>query len=343
MTIELICTCPACGSPERTVMYAGVPDFVFHATDERWDIVRCNTCFSLYLPQRPNSESIGRYYDRYYTHHMSGADTNPISGIAVESSYLKRLANSWRNARHGTKRPSLGPLGVVAIVLAWPLRQWLEAECRHIPSALSRPRDFRVLDVGFGDGRFLRFATEAGCQAVGMEIDPKAVAGARECGLDVHAGDITAAEEIFGERAFDYITMSHVIEHVHSPREVLATAERMLKPGGTLWIETPNPLSLGHSFFGARWRDLDPPRHLCLMTPNALIALAASYGLDLAGQYYRPFVAFEVFPFSATASGGGKSRFLLWMLSGACELLAFFRPKRREWLTLSFTRRGRKT
>jgi len=324
-------------------MHADVPDFVFRATDERWDIVRCSACLSLYLPRRPDAASIGRYYDRYYTHHLSGPDSEPISGIAVESSFLKRLANSWRNARHGSQRPSLGPLGAVAIVLAWPLRKWLDAECRHIPPARRRTRDFRVLDVGFGDGRFLRFATEAGCQAVGMEVDPKAVASARERGVDVHAGDIAAAVERFGEKAFDYITMSHVIEHVHSPRQVLATAERMLRPGGTLWIETPNPLSFGHSRFGARWRDLDPPRHMCLMTHEALVTLAASCGLDLARQHHRPFVAFEVFPFSAAASGGRASRLRIRLLSGACELLALFRPQRREWLTLSFTRRAGNT
>lgn len=337
MTIETVANCPMCGSEQRHTLHADVPDFVFHASDEHWTVVQCADCKSLYLPQRPDMASIGRYYDRYYTH-LSAPDSAPISGIAVRSSWLKRLANSWRNARYGTDRPSLGPWGAMALVAAWPLRQWVHAECRHLPPHRAGGRRPRVLDVGFGDGRFLRFAAEARWDAHGMEIDPKAVAAAQAEGLQVHQGDIGDALVRFGPESFDYITMSHVIEHVHRQHEVLAAARALLRAGGTLWVETPNPESFGHRVFGARWRDLDPPRHLCLSTRRALIDAAARNGLPLAAEHHRPFVPFEVFPFSAAASGtphrgaGGRLQCAVY------ELLSLLRPQRREWLTLSFKR-----
>lgn len=337
MTIESVDACPMCASRERSSRHADMPDFVFHASDEHWAVVQCAACASLYLPRRPDLASIGRYYDRYYTH-TSAPDSAPISGIAVQSSWLKRLANSWRNARYGTSRPSLGPLGALALVVAWPLRQWVHAECRHLPPRPAGGRTARVLDVGFGDGRFLRFAAEAGWDAHGMEIDPKAVAAARASGLQVHQGDIGAALARFGPDSFDYLTMSHVIEHVHQPREALAAARALLRPGGTLWIETPNPESFGHRIFGDRWRDLDPPRHLCLSTREALVAATGRCGLPLAAEHHRPFVPFEVFPFSAAASGRPYRGLAGRLQCAGYELLSLLRPQRREWLTLSFKR-----
>jgi SAM-dependent methyltransferase len=69
---------------------------------------------------------------------------------------------------------------------------------------------------------------------------------------------------------FDVITMSHVIEHVHEPIQVLEACYRLLKPGGQLWIETPNISSLGRSRFQHNWRGLETPRHLVLFNRRSL-------------------------------------------------------------------------
>jgi SAM-dependent methyltransferase len=66
------------------------------------------------------------------------------------------------------------------------------------------------------------------------------------------------------------VTLSHVIEHVHDPLAALREAFRVLKPGGHIWLATPNIGSLGHARFGADWRGLEPPRHLVLFNNNSL-------------------------------------------------------------------------
>jgi SAM-dependent methyltransferase len=78
--------------------------------------------------------------------------------------------------------------------------------------------------------------------------------------------------------SFDAVTMSHVIEHVYDPESLLRTALGLLKPNGTLVCVTPNVLSDNHLQFGRSWRDLDPPRHLQLFTPDALENLARHAG-----------------------------------------------------------------
>lgn len=331
--LETVIHCPMCKSSAQHVRFEEVPDFVFHATDEKWLIKACESCASLFLSYRPGMDSIGPYYERYYTHENE-AGSKPISGINVQSGFAKKLANSWRNHRYRSNRPSLGSVGVAVAMAVPPLRKWIDSECRHLPDKSSTDRPLRVLDVGFGDGRFLKFVREIGHEAAGLEIDPKAVAQGRDELLDVHQGNIGAAIPNWGENYFDYITMSHVIEHVHQPREVIELAERLLKPDGRLWIECPNPESRGLAVYGNRWRDLDPPRHLCIPSLPALCSVAAEYGLTLDVVHQRPFVPFEVYPFSAVASGHSKASGYfnaVW-----AELARVFQPRQSEWLTLTF-------
>lgn len=331
--IETVSRCPMCGGEARHRLFDAVPDFVFRATDERWPVDECDGCGSLFLARRPDQASIGRYYERYYTH-GDGTEAPAISGLSVRSGAAKKLANSWRNARYGSARPSLGGVGVAAARLFPPLRGWIDAECRHLPVDPAERRPFSVLDVGHGDARFLQFVKEIGGEAAGVEIDPKAVEQARSAGLDSHQGDIDAAAAIWGEGRFDYITMSHVIEHVHEPRHVVATASRLLKPGGRLWIECPNAKAAGRERYADRWRDLDPPRHLCIPSFDALRTVAEEQGLTLEHRHRRPFVPFEVYPFSAVASG--RSARSGYRKAASAELAGLFRPERREWLTLTF-------
>ncbi|SNT10134.1 Methyltransferase domain-containing protein [Sphingomonas laterariae] len=330
---QTVSVCPMCGSGAQHNRFTAVPDFVFGATDERWSIDQCDRCESLFLANRPDKSLIGRYYERYYTHENE-AETPAISGISIQSGMAKKLANSWRNHKYGSRRPSLGIAGVVMALVFPPLRGWIEAECRYLPDKASPNQALRVLDVGYGDGRFLKFAKEIGHGAAGLEIDPKAVEQARAEGLDVHQGDIETALSIWGAGYFDYITMSHVIEHVYDPCGVIATASKLLKPGGRLWVECPNPKARGVDYYGARWRDLDPPRHLCIPSLEALRACAAENGFTLERRHHRPFVPFEVYPFSARASG--RTARTGYFKAAVAEVIGLFHPKRQEWLTLTF-------
>jgi SAM-dependent methyltransferase len=72
------------------------------------------------------------------------------------------------------------------------------------------------------------------------------------------------------EQTFDAITLSHVIEHVAAPRIMLQDCWRLLKPGGYIWVETPNADSMGYEIYGSNWRGLEVPRHLVLFTADSL-------------------------------------------------------------------------
>lgn len=258
--LERVEKCPVCGSAERSLLFDDLRDRIFFCAPGRWTMHRCGECASAYLDPRPTPETIGRAYKEYYTHHSQCS--LPAEQLGLARRVRRALANGYKNARFGLSLAPSSKLGVVAAHAIPGMRRLLDRQFRHLPAA---KRGARLLDVGCGDGSFLRNAVAMGWKAIGTDIDPLVVANARKSGLDVRHGTI---DEVQGP--FDVITISHVIEHVHDPVAVIRSCFERLAAGGTLWIETPNVDALGLSRFGRDWRGLEPPRHLVLFSRRAV-------------------------------------------------------------------------
>jgi SAM-dependent methyltransferase len=138
----------------------------------------------------------------------------------------------------------------------------------------------KVLDVGCGNGRFLKAAVRRGWDALGLEPDPVTAAMARSTGCAVIQGTI----EDFDPNGckYDAITMEHVLEHLANPRMVLSKLRTALAEDGVLVSITPNPESLISRLFGISWYGLDPPRHLHIPTASALATLCKDVGFSCA-------------------------------------------------------------
>lgn len=97
----------------------------------------------------------------------------------------------------------------------------------------------RLLDVGASGGFFLHHAESLGWDTAGVEPSIQSAAYAAEhFGLTLFNGYL---EDWSGDGdAFDAIHMSLVLEHVRDPRAFLEKALSHLKPGGLIWVETPN-------------------------------------------------------------------------------------------------------
>jgi 2-polyprenyl-3-methyl-5-hydroxy-6-metoxy-1,4-benzoquinol methylase len=178
-----------------------------------------------------------------------------------DASIYRRALSGYLHQRYGSHRHHAWPLGASLLQALPPLRRRYDREYRSLPAC---PEQGRLLDIGCGNGAFLELAQSCGWQAVGLEPDALAVQQARSRGLEVLHGSL---DQLDGQlQGFDQITLSHVIEHLHDPAKVLKRCLELLKPGGRLWIETPNGLSIGHQTFRAAWRGLETPRHLILFT-----------------------------------------------------------------------------
>jgi SAM-dependent methyltransferase len=271
--LEDVRGCPVCGAAERSVLHDGLEDRTFRAAPGRWRLVRCGGCGSAYLDPRPTHDSLGLAYRSYFTHAEDPGAAPPTTGLA---GVRTALANGELNAAWGyDAAPALAAGRLAARLL--PARAAVVARSvRHLPAW----RDGRLLDVGSGSGSFLAQMERLGWRAEGLELDPEAVAVARAAGLAVTQGSVEELDTAALAGPFDAVTLSHVIEHLHDPGRALERVAAVLRPGGLLWIATPNLRALGHRRYGSDWLALDPPRHLVLFHRASLENLLRRCGLE---------------------------------------------------------------
>jgi len=123
---------------------------------------------------------------------------------------------------------------------------WIEDETgrqemwrKRLALVRKRTRGTRLLDVGAGIGAFIALAQAQGWTVSGTEVSTSARNLARQrLGLELLYGQ---AEDLrLPARAFDVVTLWHVLEHVPSPSRLLRACEQALVPGGFLVVAVPN-------------------------------------------------------------------------------------------------------
>lgn len=132
------------------------------------------------------------------------------------------------------------------------------------------PKAKSICDVGSGYGFFLDCANRAGYKTTGIEPAKELAHHANtKYKINVFHGDL---EQYVKRRKkqFDIVTCIHVIEHVYNPKIFLTSLLKLVKPGGLLFIETPN--SDSHLLYAERERYtfLIPPDHLWLFSKESL-------------------------------------------------------------------------
>ena len=111
-----------------------------------------------------------------------------------------------------------------------------------------------------------------------VEIDPEAIA---VCKNNLHA-PVYRPEEVAGlpGNQFDVVTLWDAIEHFHDPARHLRDACRLLRPGGVLYLRTPNArlFDLTRRYRDSSRSNLYPNEHLYHFTPGPLRRLLEQSG-----------------------------------------------------------------
>jgi 2-polyprenyl-3-methyl-5-hydroxy-6-metoxy-1,4-benzoquinol methylase len=136
----------------------------------------------------------------------------------------------------------------------------------------------RILDIGYGEGGLLQIAEKFNWQCFGTEISPGALAYGKESGWIV--ADQAEDDPRFMPQGFDVVTMIELLEHVPNPQQVLQSAARWLRPGGLLYLTTPNAESLNQRLLGLKWSVIAPPEHIALWTPKGMRHALAKAGFQ---------------------------------------------------------------
>jgi len=255
--VDLGYHCPRCKSVGKQFYGKYRDRFVPYST-EKWRFMRCTNgmCGVLWLIPIPTPSQLKDAYNVYYTHGVGDANEYyPPHYSFFGKSLLWSLKRILTVMRLGKKRDS------------------------YYLHGLGEERPAKVLEVGCGSGDRLVALRKLGWKVEGQEVDPVAVKYCREKqGLHVFSDRLE--ELLEDEGKYDVILMSHVLEHVENPDELLRNCLRLLKPGGKLLLTTPNIKSLGCSIYGKYWFPLDPPRHLLIYSPAALKKIILESGFD---------------------------------------------------------------
>jgi SAM-dependent methyltransferase len=253
MTLEAV-RCYLCGSrASREFMHA---EDDLGGTPGRFHFVRCLNCNLAYQNPRVPLDRIGAYYDDTYIAH--------------------RKKRNW---------------GVLTPLFERAMNKLDEDKAEIVSRYIELGPASEVLDVGCAVGTFLAHLQKIHrVRATGVDFkDLSAADTLRDvefhCGLFYDA-DLEAAR-------FDLVTMWHFLEHDYDPMRSLATAYRVMKPGGTMVIEVPRLDSRTFAWFGDRWPGLQAPQHTVLYDRQSLLHAVRRCGFDVVD--YLPYGAFPAY------------------------------------------------
>lgn len=234
--MEKLDTCLVCGHNKFSTLFS-CKDFV--ATNENFQLERCENCSFLFTNPRPTISEIGKYYqsDQYISH-------------------------------AGKKKGLI--YNLYDIVRDFSIKQKLNLIKKYHSKG-------KLMDLGCGLGYFLNgVKLDKTFDTLGVDVSDDAVEYVkRTFGIDVKNESELANLE---KHSFDIITQWHVLEHVHYLNERMQQLHHLLKQDGTMFIAVPNSKSKDAEKYKEFWDGYDVPRHLYHFNQKSFSLLMEKHG-----------------------------------------------------------------
>ncbi len=207
-------------------------DFISKTTKKIFKIYKCKECWlEMILPQ-PNVEEITTFYPHNYYSYID-KDIN-ISERYIDKMLIKLLNRTykWKNKIYDIFLKNL----------------FFGIPFKHIGKN-------KFLDIGCGNWQKLRLMKEYWWDTYGFEI------GEKKNKNNIFY-DKNIAKVDFGKLKFDFINISHVLEHVPDPINFLKKIYSILSKDGVIYLNLPNTWGILSRLF--KWPSFmrDTPRHL---------------------------------------------------------------------------------
>lgn len=187
------------------------------------------------------------------------------------------LRAAYARVRHKPIVKGTSPIGA-----AW--RSYRDrSRVRLLERVAPRSRGGLVVDVGCGEGMFMRAVGNADWRLIGTDYSEVNVEGLLADGFDARVGML---EDVgLEEGSVDVIWASHVIEHMNDPVRFLQSARRYLKPEGALVAILPSSTTLRARTGTSTWHLVNPPGHLWGFSPRTFRALLERNGFVVERLY----------------------------------------------------------
>jgi len=144
---------------------------------------------------------------------------------------------------------------------------FVQPVCAAYPEAL-------VLDLGCGRGEWLELLQKHAISAMGVDLDTGMLEACQQLNLKVQCQDALESLKQLQDGSASVISAFHLVEHLpfEHVKDLVAECHRVLKPGGLLIMETPNP----ENFMVATQSFYLDPTHLRPIPPD-LLAFVPEY------------------------------------------------------------------
>jgi SAM-dependent methyltransferase len=151
------------------------------------------------------------------------------------------------------------------------------AETAQTISSLLEDKNTRILDIGCANGGLLEALRALGyVNLTGIDPAPVCAANTRRRGFEAHAGSLSAIPQEV--QPFDFVILSHVLEHVRELHPALAGLRRLLHEGSLVYIEVPDATRY-YDFIHAPFQDFNT-EHINHFSGICLDNLTGQYGLE---------------------------------------------------------------
>jgi 2-polyprenyl-3-methyl-5-hydroxy-6-metoxy-1,4-benzoquinol methylase len=120
---------------------------------------------------------------------------------------------------------------------------WEIAFAQRLRILSKHTKSKKLLDIGCGTGRFIKYASSQGWDCTGIEPSKLACEVAYADNLSVIC-DTFENYCLNNSELYDVVHLKNVLEHILNPDEYLQLCHQLLKPGGILYIEVPNDFDI---------------------------------------------------------------------------------------------------
>lgn len=185
------------------------------------------------------------YPDPYSSASEDHAAARTLADAAPNLGFPELLREHWRMTGKAAKLVERFVAGDLAA------RERAESYVGAVEQRLGRALgpDDRVLEVGCGTAALAAAGARRGSSVVATDVSLRwlVLAAKRVDEEDVSVGLVCCAVEAlpFADESFDVVIAGDVIEHVADQRMFARECARVLRPGGLLFLATPNRYSLG--------------------------------------------------------------------------------------------------
>lgn len=151
----------------------------------------------------------------------------------------------------------------------------LKAMTKYLPN-----KNVSILDVGCANGGLLVWLKKLGYKNLsGLDVPKRCIENARKQGANAFQGNLFSIDSDIPDKKFDFITFTHVLEHIYDLRKAVNNLVGKLNEKGILYVETPNASRFAEYYFSPfSYFDVE---HINHFDKNSLKNLFLQKNLDL--------------------------------------------------------------